>query len=56
MKLWVGFAVFMWLLSGLIGAWVLDDLDVDHWKMIAKGPMTLIKAVNEHPVSIPTQD
>ncbi len=56
MKLWVGFTVFLWLLSGLIGAWVLDDLDLDHWKIIAQGPMTLIKAINENPVSIPTQD
>lgn len=56
MKLWVGLMVFVWLLCGLLGAWMREDLDADHWKMIAKGPITLVKAINEHPVTIPTQD
>ena len=56
MKLAVGTIVFIWLFCGLIGAWILDDLDVDHWKAIARGPITLAKAVNEHPVTIPTQN
>ena len=56
MKLWVGFGVFVWLLCGAIGAWMKDDLDSDHWKLIAKGPITMVHAINEHPVTIPTQD
>ena len=47
MKLFVGVAVFVWLLCGAIGAWMLDDLDGDHWDMIAKGPITLVKAFND---------
>ena len=49
MKLFVGVAVFVWLLCGAIGAWMLDDLDADHWDMIAKGPITLVKAFNDAP-------
>ena len=53
MKFAVGIIVFFWLLSGLIGAWMLDDLDADHWKKIARGPITLAQALNEHPVTYP---
>ena len=55
MKLAVGIAVFIWVLCGVIGAWMLDHLDMDHGTDIAKGPITLAKAMNEHPVAIPTQ-
>jgi hypothetical protein len=50
MKLFVGVAVFLWLLCGLAGAWMLEGDDELHWKAIAKGPITLIKALNENPV------
>jgi hypothetical protein len=53
MKFAVGIIVFFWLLSGLIGAWMLDDLDADHWKKIARGPITLAQALNERPVTYP---
>src|SRR3954466_12668447 len=53
MKLVVAVIVFFWLLSGLIGAWILDDLDLDHWKTIARGPITLAEAVKEHPATYP---
>jgi hypothetical protein len=56
MKLWVGLGVFVWLLCGAIGAFIRDDLDAEHWQMIAKGPITMVKAINDHPVAIPTQD
>jgi hypothetical protein len=49
MKFAVGIIVFVWLLAGLIGAWMLDELNTDHWKAIARGPITLGKAVDEHP-------
>jgi hypothetical protein len=51
MKLAFGTVLFFWLLCGVIGAWMLDDLDADHWKTIARGPITLGKALNEHPVT-----
>jgi hypothetical protein len=53
MKLLFGILVFIWVLSGLIGAWRLDELDVDHWKQIARGPITLADALNEDPVTYP---
>lgn len=53
MKFAVGIIVFVWLLSGLIGAGRMGHLDVDHWKAIARGPITLAKAFNEHPVTYP---
>jgi len=56
MKLAVGVIVFFWVLSGLIGAWILDDLDADHWKDIARGPITLADALEEHPVTYPGPD
>ena len=56
MKLAVGVIVFFWLLSGLIGAWMLDDLDADHWKKIARGPITLADALNQHPVTFQGPD
>jgi hypothetical protein len=56
MKLVVGVILFFWLLCGLVGAWMLDELDAGHWKKIAWGPITLHEALNEHPVAIPTQN
>ena len=53
MKLFVGFAVFFWLITGLVGAWWLDELSPKYWKVIAKGPMTLARAYNENPPSYP---
>jgi len=50
MKLFVGFVVFLWILCGFAGAWWLGDTN---WKQIAKGPITLIKAFNDNPVSYP---
>jgi len=53
MKMFVGVAVFFWLICGAVGAWMLDDLDPEHWQMIAKGPLTLVKAFNETSVPYP---
>lgn len=50
MKLLLTMGVIFWLVCGLAGAWRLDDL---HWKPIARGPLTLIDALDEDPVSIP---
>jgi hypothetical protein len=53
MKFAFGIIVFFWLLAGLIGAWMLDDLYMSEWKTIARGPITLAKAFNDHPVTYP---
>ena len=56
MKLAVAITLSLWLLCGAVGAWMLDDLDADHWKKIARGPITLADALNQHPVAIPSPD
>lgn len=48
MKFAFAVIVFLWVLSGLIGAWWLDDLDLADWKVIAKGPISLARAYNEN--------
>ena len=53
MKLAIGITLSLWLLCGAVGAYMLDDLDAAHWKKIARGPITLAAAMDEHPVSIP---
>jgi hypothetical protein len=56
MKLFVAFAVVIWFLCGFAGAWRLEGLDDLHWKTIAKGPLSLVEAFNEEPVSYPGPD
>lgn len=56
MKLALGIGLFFWLVCGLIGAWMLDELSMHHWKTIAKGPISLVKGFNEHPVTYPGPD
>jgi hypothetical protein len=53
MKFAVGILLLLWLLSGLVGAAMLGHLDRDHLKAVARGPITLVKAINENPASIP---
>jgi hypothetical protein len=53
MKLFIAFLVFIWLICGLAGAWWLDKLDIDHWKTIARGPLTLAESFSENPVTYP---
>jgi hypothetical protein len=54
MKFVFAVLVFFWIMSGAVGAWMNDDLNADHWKEIARGPITLANAVNDHPASIPS--
>jgi hypothetical protein len=54
MKLAVGITLSLWLLCGAVGAWMLDDLDAEHWKKIARGPITLADALSQRPVAIPS--
>lgn len=51
MKMWIGFALFFWLLCGLIGDWMLDGRENLHWKAVARGPLILIEAFNADPIS-----
>jgi hypothetical protein len=53
MKLWLGLAIFIWLMCGLAGAWRLEGGGNMHFKTIAKGPISLIKAFDEKPVTYP---
>jgi len=53
MKLFVGVMIFIWLVCGLAGAWMLEGGDDLHWKTIARGPISLIKAFNDDPVTVP---
>jgi hypothetical protein len=53
MKLFIAFAVFVWLVCGFAGAWRLEGLDELHWKTIALGPISLVKAFNEDPITYP---
>ena len=55
MKFAVGMIVFVWVFCGLLGAWMLDDLNAEHWKKVARGPITLAQALNDRPVSFPGQ-
>jgi hypothetical protein len=48
MKFYVSIAVFVWLICGLAGAWLLGQQRLDIGT-IARGPITLVKAI-EKPV------
>jgi len=52
MKLFAIVALFIWLVCGLAGAWMLEGADL-HWQLIVKGPITLIRAFNEAQPSSP---
>jgi hypothetical protein len=54
MKLFIAVAVLLWFLCGFVGAWRLEGLDELHWKTVARGPITLIAAFNERPVTVRT--
>jgi len=52
-KLFLLFVLFVWLLCGVAGAAWLEGVGNMHFKSIAKGPITLIHAINENPVNYP---
>jgi hypothetical protein len=52
MKLALGVFLFIWLICGVAGAWMMGESSI-HWKTIAKGPITLAKAYKENPPSYP---
>lgn len=56
MKLLVVIVILFWLLAGVVGAWRLDELGIENWQKIAKGPITLAEALNEDPVTYPGPD
>jgi len=53
MKTFIVFAVFVWLICGFAGAWMQDGLGHMRWKTIARGPISLVRAINENPVNYP---
>jgi hypothetical protein len=46
MKLLVFLGVFIWLICGLAGSWMLDD-DGMQLRTIALGPISLVRGYNE---------
>ena len=56
MKLFLGFAIFIWLLCGFLGDWRLEGVHNMQWKHIVRGPITLIHAMREYPIdySVPS--
>lgn len=54
MKFAISILLFLWIFAGALGAWMTDDLDRHHLKKIARGPITLVKAINDNPVTVPT--
>lgn len=50
MKLFVLVIVFIWLVCGVTGAWWMDDISL---RSVARGPLTLVEAFNDNPVSYP---
>jgi hypothetical protein len=54
MKLLIAVAVLLWLVSGLVGAWMLEGDEDLRWKTVARGPISLVKALNEEePLAYP---
>ena len=47
------FLVAFWLICGVAGAWRMDDMRL---KTIARGPLSLIEAMSENPLSVPHMD
>ncbi len=56
MKYAVIVIVLVWLLCGVAGAWMLGELSGNHWKTVARGPITLVRAINENPTTAPGSD
>ena len=56
MKLFLVIAIFLWLICGVAGDWMIDGGGDLHWQKIVRGPFTLVRAFNEDPITVPTQD
>jgi hypothetical protein len=50
LKLVFTFFLVFWLICGVAGAWRLGDMRA---KTIARGPIALVRAFNENPVTYP---
>ena len=50
-KLFVTVALFVWLLCGVAGAWMIEGRQDLHLRTIALGPISLIKGFNEDPLT-----
>ena len=56
MKLFLIFILIFWLICGVAGAAWQEGLGNMHFKSIAKGPITLVHAINHNPVTVPGPD
>jgi hypothetical protein len=54
MKLLFTVGVIFWMVCGFAGECMLDGIRDLHWKAIARGPLTLVEAFDEDPVTLPT--
>ena len=52
-KFFVTFAIILWLICGVGGSAWEDGFGNMHFKKIAKGPITLVHAINDNPVTYP---
>jgi hypothetical protein len=52
-KFFVTFAIILWLICGVGGSAWEDGFGNMHFKKIAKGPITLVHAINNNPVTYP---
>jgi hypothetical protein len=53
MKLFIIFVLVVWLICGFVGSWWQEGAGNMHFKSIAKGPITLVHAFNDKPVTYP---
>ncbi len=52
MKFAFGVLISLWFCCGVGGAWMLGDLDPVNWEAVLRGPLTLVRALNENPVNL----
>ena len=51
MKILLMVGLAFWGICGVAGGWMLDDF---HWRTVVRGPLALVQAFNDDPVTIPT--
>jgi hypothetical protein len=52
MKFAIIIGLIFWLICGVAGAYMLDELDGQDWKAVARGPITLHEAMSDNPVTL----
>jgi hypothetical protein len=54
MKLLLTVMMIFWVICGFAGECMLDGIGDLRWKGVARGPLTLVEAFNDDPVTLPT--